>query len=224
MNLFSFSSFVALSLVAVAGCAASTEESAESLQDNLTARPVIELATTRDPSSVQAQLFTLLETFKNDAELGIASGIESAALTMNGAPEAGVRGRTVTCDTSRMEAVAPGGGGFSQINFFGCVLQGFDQVRNGGVLPSVVVPFEGDKQLAGKLVALLAKGEQTGGLGVKKTGGKDPGCCDIPSSVTYTIGNDDASLSCTLRSGGFAAIQRAECTFLQNDTHAKTGN
>ena len=91
---------------------------------------------------------------------------------------------------------------------------------NGGRLPMVVIPFDGQKPLAGKLFTLLSKGEKKGGLGVKRTGGDDhPQCCDIPSSATYTIADRDASLSCTMRSGGFAAIQRAECVFSKNDTH-----
>jgi hypothetical protein len=44
-----------------------------------------------------------------------------------------------------------------------------------------------------------------------------PGCCDIPAVTTYTISDQRASLSCTMQSGGFAAIDQVQCSYLVED-------
>jgi hypothetical protein len=219
MSFFKISSVATIALLAVAGCAAGTDEASEASQDELRARTDIELTSTRDPASVQAKLFKLMTTFKDDASLDISSAIHTNSVQMSGMGEVGVRGRAITCNNSQMELVGPGGSGFSVIDLFSCTLVRFDKVRNGGQLPSVVVPFEGNVTLAGKLFQLLEKGEDKGGLGVKLTEANNPGCCDQISTTTYAIADDKATLSCTMRSGGIAGITSAECTFTQNDTH-----
>jgi hypothetical protein len=218
MNFFKLSCLAACGLFAVAGCAAGDDNASEGSEDELVARPNIELARSRETASVQATLFKLMMTFSRDASFGISSAIDSNSLQMDGIGEVGVRGRAVTCTSSRMEVVGAGGTGFSQVDLFGCTFVRFDKARNGGKLPSVVVPFEGNAPLAGKLFALLEKGEKKGGLGVKRTASHHPGCCDQISTTTYAIGDANATLTCTERSGGLAGITQAECTYTQNDT------
>jgi hypothetical protein len=231
MKFIAISSIFALSTLV--GCAASTPADSDVSADEVTARPPINLTGSTDAGSVQAKLYKLLETFKDDQGLKISVGIESAAFFMQGGHES----RSVTCTQSLLPSpVTVGGGGVAPQGFpgfdpggvptapsFGCDLLGFDKVRNGGQLPFSVIPNEGESPLAGKLFELLRKGEQQGGLGVELTNKvDDPPCCDIPSSRTLTISDSRASLSCTQHTGGFAFIVTAECTYFVNDT--TTGN
>ena len=115
-----------------------------------------------------------------------------------------------------MELVSPGGSGFSVIDQFSCTLIRFDKVRNGGKLPSVVVPFEGNITLAGKLFDLLEKGGKKGGLGVKLTESNNPGCCDRISTTSYAIATLKRRSPARGAAAGSPASREAECTFVQN--------
>ena len=78
MKFFNISSLATIALLTVAGCAASTDEASQASQDDeVIAGTEIELTSTRDPASVQAKLFKLMTTFKNDASLDISSAIHT---------------------------------------------------------------------------------------------------------------------------------------------------
>jgi hypothetical protein len=213
MKSFLFASLFAVSFLA--GCAAEPGSDEGVDQNDVTSRPTIELASSADPGSIQVKLYTLLSTLKGDASLGIESAIESPALTISGA-----EARAITCTESRL-VHATVGQGVTTTKFDSCTLEGFDKVRNGGQLPSVVVKAEGEQALASKLVALLAKGAEKGGLGVKRSGGVKPPCCDMATTTTYTISDDSAELSCTTHAGGFIGIVSEQCTYSLNDANAK---
>jgi hypothetical protein len=215
MKFFALSSLAALSLLA--GCAASTSESVADGQDDITASTKIELSSVADEASIQAKLYNLLDAFKGEADLGIAKDV--ATLSMKGAREDGAPARSISCNESKL-VHATLGQGVSTTSFFACTLAGFQTVRNGGQLPSVVLKDDASQPLAGKLFSLLLKGEQKGGLGVVKTSGDShPPCCDMPISTTFAISDSTSTLSCTERAGGFAFIRSVECTLSKNDAN-----
>jgi hypothetical protein len=224
MKFFAVSTFAALSLLV--GCAApSASDSADVGQDEMTSAPKIELDATSDKNSLQAQLFNLLEAFEGDSAFGISGG-NGPTVSMQGASEHGAPARSVSCNTSKL-IHATVGSGVSTTSFFACTLNGFNKVRNGGELPSVVLQDNGEDPLAGKLFSLLAKGEQKGGLGVKRTSTtQHPPCCDMPITTSFAIQGGAETLSCSMVSGGFAPIRSVHCTFERNDavdTEVKKG-
>ncbi len=167
-----------------------------------------------------------MNAFATEPSLKIARGIESASFSMSGkelaAPGSRAVARSINCSFSSMELVAVGGAGFTRRDMSNCTLTGFDQVRNGGQLPSTIVGFDVEAPLAGKLVTLLELGAKKGGLGVKKTDGGRPPCCDIPSKTTYELSDDTQSLVCVNSTGGFAFIVQSSCTFTKKDTAPAT--
>jgi hypothetical protein len=203
MKFFAFSSFVALALVT--GCASSTDDAAlDDAQNNEVnsapkPRTDVNLSASEDASSVQGQLYTLLETFKADPELKVAAGIESPAYTMAGANEPNAN-RSVACHKAGSK--------------YECTLQSFDVTRGGGELPSVIVRSDQEAPLASKLFTLLERGHEKGGLGVKQTAKNDnPPCCDIPLTETLAISDKNGELSCTKSTGGFAFIVQTRCAY-----------
>lgn len=210
---------IVFALSTLVGCAGSVADSApDAVESDLTAsRPDIVTPSSTDPNSVQAKLFTLLQTFKDDAELGVLA-LSPTSLILDGAGELGVRGRAISCESAQLEAVAPGGGGFTTTTSYACTLLRFESIRNGGALPSVVIPFGGNPPLAGHLVSLLEKGAAKGGLGVTRTGHEAPGCCDLQSFVSYSLSDDTSTLSCEVVSGGLAGVTEAKCSYTRNIT------
>jgi hypothetical protein len=205
-----------LTLSLLAGCAANTDSEGavgdDAAENALTSRPDIDLKSTSDTSSVQAKLFNLMSTFKGDADLGISSGIDSPALFMKGGKEKSVSNRSVECHTSNL-VHATVGKGVTTTTSFECTLSGFDKTRAGGALPSVVLG-QGEKPLAGKLFALMAKGEQKGNLGVKRTSPvTQPSCCDMPVTTSFEVSDAHGTLACSQKTGGFVSIESAECTY-----------
>jgi hypothetical protein len=208
--------FVAASL---AGCAADAEPVQASDSDLARGRPApvqsVTLESTDSATSVQARLFNLLDGFKADADLGISTpATERDARVIAGPGAAASTTSSVSCSLSSMELVAPGGGGFTHRDLYSCELTGFSRIRNGAELPPASVGTEGEQALASKLFDLLAKGEKKGGFGVVKTiDNENPGCCDMPTTSAYEIGDADAKLTCTLHGGGFTGWQTVECTY-----------
>lgn len=208
------SALLVVSFSLLAGCAATTGDGTPTAQgeDEVKSRAAaIELSSSNDAQSLPAKLGALLKAFKSDPKLGIVSAIESDSLQMSGTDNRVAR--SVTCSQSDMELVAPGGGGFMHRTIDTCSLDGFDATRAGGQLPSVFVNANAPASLAEKLVTLLEKGAAKGDLGVKKTGGGRPQCCDIPLTTTYELADANGSLVCSSHTGGFVSIQRVECTY-----------
>lgn len=215
MKFVAVSSLVVASLLA--GCSVESAESEDTSEEAIVRRPAIEFASMNDREALSAKLYRLLNAFKSD--LGVAD--DGYNLTLSGKEPTRTK-RSVSCNESDMELVAPGGGGFTHRTYNSCSLKGFDQVRNGGRLPNVVVPYDLEAPLAGKLVTLLEKGAQKGTFGVKKSEPTRVPCCDIPSTVTYELSDDTASLVCQNRTGGFAFIVQASCTYTVKDTSPET--
>ena len=207
MKAILFSSIAAAALLV--GCAA--EQSDDVAQDDVTSRPRIELKNSNDPKAVQFKLYELLDAFKGERELGIFSAIDSPSLQMSGAKEPRVPIRTVTCTEARL------GGGAAPHVSHACTLDAFDKIRNGGSLPGVLLKDEGEDPLAGKLFTLLEKGEKKGNLGVKKSTGGEPHCCDVPQTTTYSLSDAKTTLSCSLRTGGFVATRSVQCQVILSD-------
>jgi hypothetical protein len=210
-----FTSLVAFAFLAsVVGCAATSEESQDVSGDELTARPAIQLKPSTDSASIAGKLYGMLEAFKGDSSLAISSEVSS--FTMKGAPDHEVN-RSVSCTKSNL-VHATLGQGVTTTTFFGCTLEGFDKVRNGGQLPLAFSGSPVNVPLAANLFSLLSKAEKRGGFDVKKSGGQTPPCCDIPTTTTMSISDDSATFSCSLHTGGFAAgMANAECTYVLAD-------
>jgi hypothetical protein len=215
MKFVTLSALAAISLLA--GCAASTAENTDQGQDDVTASSKLELASTSDSSSIQAKLYSLLDTFKGEGHLDISTN--GASITMNGAREHGAPARSITCTKSSL-VHATVGQGVTVTPFFACTLTGFNKVRTGVELPSVDAPLQGEEPLANNLFTLLNKGEQMGGgFGITRSGGVTPPCCDMPTSTTLAISDKSSTLSCTNRTGGFAFRVFTECSLLAKDAN-----
>lgn len=195
------SSLTALALVT--GCAASSDDSASGASAEINARAEdgsLELANSTDPRSVQAALYRLLDTFKDDPGLRVLRGFDAAALMMTG--KAGPR--SVTC-TESTTAIPPQ---------FRCTFDGIGKHRGGGSYPSEVVPNEGEAPFTGKLFVLLKKGFEKGGLGVVQTVSEsNPGCCDLPTEEAFELRDEAGVLSCAETGGGLTGILEARCDY-----------
>lgn len=220
MKSLALSSLVAFALLA--GCASPTE-SPDVTESDLVAPPPptrVELPPTWEAGSVQVKLFGLLDAFRGDPEIGVVSAIESSSLMVVGAPESGVPvRRSLACTSSDLEAVGPGGDGFTHVTLYGCTLDAFAPAASGATLPEVHVPWHGEAPLAGKLFALLEKGAERGDLGVEHTVSSEgePSCCDMLYTDTYALSDAAATLACTRTVGGIAGLHTAQCTFTWHD-------
>jgi hypothetical protein len=206
MKSFAISSLALVALLAASGCAATASEGAESGQNDLTTSATIALKSSSNKNSLQANLYKL-----------IAQGETEATVSLTGAPEQGASARSISCTVSHLVSAVVGQG-VTNTSFFGCTFTGFDQVRDGGQLPSVIIAAQGEAPLAGKLVNLMADGVKKGGFGIVKSDGATPPCCDIPTRTTYTMADDDYTLSCTSMTGGFAFMVSDSCTLTKNDS------
>jgi hypothetical protein len=209
-------------LLALAGCAASGDNS-DSGQDDITSRPPIDLRGD-DGTSVQGNLFKLLQAFQADAQFNVLGLADGPALTLTGAKEPHVPNRAITCTTATV-VTSTLSVGTSLIPSFSCMFEGFDRIRNGGQLPQVVSPRAGDQPLASKLMSLLAAGEKRGGFGIVDTSPTGaPTCCDIPHTKTFSMSSKGASLVCSSHTGGLGAITTVDCTYVASDATPNDGS